>query len=172
MRKTAFRQGIELVEQSGNPLLDLLKLSTAQLQLGLKESEEPVERLTHSFTQLAELIQTLTHEPTDSATKDQLIQQLQSQIQQSITAFQFYDRLVQQLQHVTHHLQETTDLLADSHESMELRLKQKLQAIGNEYSMESEREIYRLILAGRSVATALSEYQDKKTSNHNEIELF
>jgi len=94
------------------------------------------------------------------------------QMQQAIVAFQFYDTLVQRLDHVVICLSKLGELVSDSERNALPKEWSALQAsIRNRYTMEKERELFDAILRGDDVATVLAALQHSPEPG-DDIELF
>jgi protein subunit release factor A len=89
-------------------------------------------------------------------------------------AFQFYDRLTQQLSHIQQTMDQLSLLIQDSDnladEDRWLSLRTQLK---NSYSMASEHQIYDAIMEGKTKQQALEMYQQlEKQQDDDDIELF
>lgn len=105
---------------------------------------------------------------------------MQEKINQAITAFQFYDRISQRLDHVSNSLENMCDLMTCPTELNDPDAWQAIQdRVKNSYTMESERLMFEHILRGASVKEALEIYQhhfeeekQAKNDDEDEVELF
>ncbi|NVJ61033.1 MAG: hypothetical protein HWE27_11630 [Gammaproteobacteria bacterium] len=161
---------------SYNPLQKLMQLSSAQLKLSKAESVQPVETLSKYFTDIADLTQQIMSQNAkqqNSPLDHMLLEQLHMKIHKCVTAFQFYDRLTQQIEHVITQLDSAAAILSESDRTAIDVLHSQLSEMKKHYSMESEREIYQAVLNGECVNTVLSkrEQSNDKDPNHS-IELF
>jgi hypothetical protein len=89
-------------------------------------------------------------------------------------AFQFYDRLTQQLSHIQQTMDQLSHLIQDSEnladEDKWLALRTHLK---NSYSMESEHQIYDAIMEGKTKQQALEIYHRlEQQQGDDDIELF
>ena len=89
-------------------------------------------------------------------------------------AFQFYDRLTQQLSHIQQtmdqlsHLIQDNDNLADEDKWQGLRTQLK-----NSYSMESEHQIFQAIMDGKTKQQALELHRQlEQQQDDDDVELF
>ncbi|MDO9106496.1 MAG: hypothetical protein Q7U57_16220 [Methylovulum sp.] len=159
----------------------LLSLSAAQVEELLREGDLSVNTLTESFTTLAEHMGTINGHllALDScAIRDQALvscSETSDKIQTSVVAFQFYDRMVQCLQHVTSNLIGLSRLL-DSPERLYnptewLKFQNEIRS---RYTMESEKMMFDAILQGKTIDEALAakEVQRKEQGQEDNIELF
>jgi hypothetical protein len=149
--------------------ITMLYLAVCQIKSSLTESNRSMDQLTSSFTELA----SHSHEVNNRALnlekpeqwqdfKDEITtttQQMQAKISEAITAFQFYDRISQRLDHVALSLEQTTDLMSHPEK---LHKPEEWKGIQNEvkssYSMEAERIMFEHIMRGASVKEALEIY--------------
>lgn len=169
----------------------LLYLSVCQIESSINESNHSVDKLTSSFTDLAahskeinDQVQSITKasELDNFKTKVKIeTDEMQAKINQAITAFQFYDRISQRLDHVARSLEETSNLLSMPNKINNQQSWQEIQnGVRESYSMEAERIMFEHIMRGSSVKEALEIYHHHFDSNdtnidddtEDEIELF
>ena len=97
----------------------------------------------------------------------------QRQIQSSIVAFQFYDRMVQCLQHVTSNLLGLTQLLESPERLYNPTEWSQFQSeIRARYTMESEKVLFDAIIEGRPLDEIKQEREAMMTPSEDNIELF
>lgn len=165
----------------------MLELAAGQVEAAMKDSNSSVEVLTDSFTSLVDtlqLVEAAIDTLPDTIGNGLVKQEIQSntrfigeKIRQAIVAFQFYDRLVQRLDHVCRGLDGLAELLADparKGDPAEWRaLQEKILA---KYTLAEERAMFDAVLAGTPVHEALQHYLEarlKEIKNQGgEIELF
>ncbi|MCD8521036.1 MAG: hypothetical protein LRY66_15915 [Saccharospirillaceae bacterium] len=165
--------------------LTMLALAVAQIDSSLHEGNQSINKLTTSFTAMADNSQKLLQlaASADSGMTPeagQIASELQQEIQQAIIAFQFYDRLTQRLEHVGDSLERMGHLIADAKQRYQSGAWNGLQKhIKSNYSMEAERIMFEHIMAGHSVTEALEIYRhhfDKQAqdnfSTNDDIEFF
>lgn len=173
--------------------LAMLALAVAQIETSLNEGGQSVDKLSTNFTamadntrrilQITEVKSSQLEEPTASNIKSEIHQiasRVNQEIQESIIAFQFYDRLSQRLDHVSNSLEQVGHLMADSGERYQPSSWKALQLkIKGFYTMEAERIMFEHIMAGHSVSQALEIYHHHFEQSANddfgtedEIELF
>lgn len=163
----------------------MLNLSVAQIDMAMRESDDSIDALTNSFTSMVnhvnrinEIAVNLDNADTAGASSDiqASCQEVIGNMQHSIVAFQFYDKLSQRLDHVNHSLSLLADLVAD-----QSRLYNPAEWVGlqgsirSRYSMREEQEMFDALLNGASVEEALDVCRDKVnhlTSSEQDIELF
>jgi len=161
----------------------MLKLAAAQVEFSLKDGANSVNTLTDSFTGMAgsikaielctaELFEKYKVANGDQQTVIDNCQQVAEKMQQAIVAFQFYDTLVQRMDHVVNSLSKLGDLVSDPvrlyspHEWGALQ-----EVIRSRYTMEKERELFDAILNGDEMVQVLEKMHQVATSEDN-IELF
>jgi len=159
----------------------MLNLSVAQIAMAMQDSEDSVSALAGSFTNMTgnieQIVDTASALDDASPTKTQILQDcssVQSGIQQSIIAFQFYDRLSQRIDHVKQALEQLSGLVSDQGRLYNPEEWQKLQqGIRGRYSMREEQEMFDILAAGASVEEALQVVrQCLNDGDINDIELF
>lgn len=162
----------------------MLELAAGQIVAAMHESNAPVNILTSGFTSLASLltrIQSSLEALPDTAENTALKQELQgstgevqSVVQQSIVAFQFYDKLSQRLDHVCHALGELSELVSDRGRLFNPDEWVSLQKdIRSRYSTTEEIAMFEAVLAGATVQEALQQFlAERKEQGASNIELF
>ncbi len=173
---------------SANPDLDwsqlketvvMLNLAIAQIKQSMHEGMSSVDTLADSFTSLAsnlnEIQTTIVQQHTDNDSLKNLLNDSSEKVHSAIIAFQFYDKLSQRLDHVSHSLDSLTQLIADPTSLYSPPQWQALQdSIRSKYTMEEERRLFDQVLSGVPVDEALEEFSQKvtKSNNDNDVELF
>ena len=164
----------------------MLNLAVAQIDQSMHEGNVSVDTLASSFTALATNlgdIQTsiakIDSNNTDNDKLKTIIQgsaaTAKDKVQSAIIAFQFYDKLTQRLDHVSHSLSSLTQLISDPTSLYSPPHWQALQdSIRSKYTMEEERRMFDKVLAGESIEEALEEFKQEMVNNHqdDDIELF
>jgi hypothetical protein len=159
----------------------LLNLSAGQVEGMLNTADISVNTLTESFTSMVEHMQTIyTHlqELEDSPSREEALKccnETSDKIQQSIIAFQFYDRLQQCLQHVTANMKGLSSLVESPERLYNPFEWHKFQMeIRSRYTMESEKIMFDAILKGNTIeeALAIKEAAEAEQSEDDDIELF
>ena len=163
----------------------LLNLAVSHIEESMHVGDESVEALTDSFTTMAgnvQCIQKTIEELPDSVSQyviDEIMEKchsIKTQVHAAIIAFQFYDRMIQKLSHVSHSMDAMTDLIIDQtrlfnpHEWLALQEK-----IRSRYTMESERLMFDALMNGASVDEALKIAMDHEhgvKGKQGEIDLF
>lgn len=165
--------------------LAMLALAIAQIDTSLQEGNQSVSQLTENFTAMADnthkILEISQNGNDSSPTQIQgIANEINSEIQQAVIAFQFYDRLTQRLEHVGDSLERMGHLMNDATQRYHIESWRSLQShIKGNYTMEAERIMFEHIMAGHSVAEALEIYrhhfeqgQDESFGTDDEIELF
>ena len=158
----------------------LLNLSAGQVEGMLTTADVSVNTLTESFTSMVEHMQTIyTHlqELEESPSRDEALEcciKTSGRIQDSIVAFQFYDRLQQCLHHVTANLKGLSSLVASPERLYNPIEWHEFQTeIRSRYTMESEKIMFDAILNGKTIEEALVIKQTFEAEhNDDDIELF
>lgn len=155
----------------------LLLLCMTQLSLSLNQSDSSMASLTHVFQNLVQVCSQLEDMQGDLSEKNRpkiedLHQELQHNVNDGIVAFQFYDRLSQQLSHIQTSLDQLSELIQDSNNLADKEKWLSLRDhICSSYSMESEHLIFKSIMDGMSADEAMSLYYEQETKQ-DDIELF
>ncbi len=171
--------------------ISMLCLAMAQIESTLTDSSRSVGELTTSFSGMAQDAQTVVAlcDEIDSAEQwqarraelRQTASQISQQMYRAIVAFQFYDRLSQQLGHVNLSLTHLGELISDASRLYNPSEWRRIQdEIRSHYTMESERLMFDLIMKGANITEALALYrhqfeQTESVRNDNsddDIELF
>lgn len=171
--------------------ITMLYLSVCQIETSMSDSNRSVQELVESFTVLADHSKTVdAHVQALSSLEDLgKVQQevkdttieMQQKINRAVTAFQFYDRISQRLDHIARGLEQVTRVLNSNSQRNDKSAWLAVQdRVKSSYSMEAERLMFEHILRGASVKEALEIYHhnfDKLKGNEidedgDEIELF
>jgi len=171
--------------------ITMLYLAVCQIENSISESNHSVDKLTSSFTELAEHSREVDNLVLELDSADQLQEfkqkisqttlEIQQKVNQAITAFQFYDRISQRLDHVASSLEQTSELMQNPDNLNSPNAWQDVQNnVKSSYSMEAERIMFEHIMRGATVKEALEIYkhhfdsQDTLVTDDtdDEIELF
>jgi hypothetical protein len=165
----------------------MLELAAGQVDAAMRDSNSSVEVLTDTFTSLAETLQvieaavgTLPDTVGNGLVKSEIennTRLVTTKVHQAIVAFQFYDKLVQRLDHVCQSLAGLSSLVADRRRLYDPEEWQALQSgIIGKYTMVEERAMFDAVLGGVPVKEALDQYMaermEKVENSGGEIELF
>lgn len=170
--------------------VNMLYLAICQIEATMEDSNTSVDTLTQSFTALAGHTQLMSAQVQNLEKPEELdtfkveisttAAKLQTNINASVQAFQFYDRVCQRLDHVSKSLEKVSGLLENTERSEDITEWQGIQNyIKSSYTMEAERIMFEYIMRGGTVKEALEIYnhhfskEDQDLDNSNdEIELF
>ncbi|MDX9996110.1 MAG: hypothetical protein RBS28_12380 [Rhodocyclaceae bacterium] len=165
----------------------MLELAAGQVDAAMRDSNASVEVLTDTFTSLAETLQiieaavgTLPDTVGNGLVKAEIennTRLVTAKVHHAIVAFQFYDKLVQRLDHVCQSLAGLSTLVADRRRLYDPEEWQTLQTgILAKYTMVEERAMFDAVLGGVPVKEALETYMHARMqeieSSGGEIELF
>lgn len=162
----------------------LLELASAQIESAMKDSNASVDVLTESFTSMAgtmrmmtEMLAAMPADCQDTETRQSLLgaaDHVSGMVHQAIIAFQFYDKLVQRLGHVTHSLGDLSMLVGDQRRLYNPQEWVDLQGrIRAKYTTADECTMFEAVMSGTPVAEAVANYVDAmKSKQGDDIELF
>jgi hypothetical protein len=184
MRQPSTAQAPDLDWSQIRETVRMLNLSVAQIGMALREGDDSITSLSHSFTTMIgsvnEIEKAAKDLPEDERGAGQCITHhcatVTEHMLSAIVAFQFYDKLSQRLNHVNNSLAELAALVDDSarlYNPYEWSALQ--QKIRSQYSMREEQEMFDALLAGASIDEALHLLEHKRQQGDgvdNEIELF
>lgn len=161
----------------------MLELAAGQIEHAMKDSNASVDVLTASFTSMAgylnsmsEALDSLPDNGESGGKKSEVMSMAENvtgMIQQSIIAFQFYDKLTQRLTHVCHSLAALSGLVSDRPrlyspvEWVELQGK-----IRSKYTTPEEHALFESVMEGVPVQEALNKYMKDMKEKGDDIELF
>lgn len=160
---------------SNNPDLDwsqvretvrMLHLCIAQIDMSLRDGDDSIQKLSSSFTSMIDSVNVIGNaiDKFESYPKYKMIFETITQennkvslkMQDSVIAFQFYDKLSQRLSHVSHALGALADLVGDDGRLYNPCEWSELQSkIRARYSMREEQDMFDLLLSGATIEAAL-----------------
>ena len=165
----------------------MLQLAAGQVQAAMRDSNSSVEVLTDTFTSMVstlDMIDTALGTLPDTIGNGMVKSEIQEgareisrKVHHGIIAFQFYDKLVQRLDHVCHSLAGLSELVTNKSQLYRpeawLELQQKIKS---KYAMAEERAMFDAVMAGATVEEALQTYMAARMQqvqqSGGEIELF
>jgi hypothetical protein len=165
----------------------MLELATGQVEAAMKDSNSSVDVLAETFTSLVDTLQvieaavdTLPDTIGNGLVKSEIQDNtrfVSEKIHHAIIAFQFYDKLVQRLDHVCRGLEGLSRLVADKKRLYQPGEWKGLQDdILAKYTMIEERVMFDSVLKGMPVKQALETYMAARmqeiASSGGEVELF
>lgn len=164
----------------------MLKLAAAQVEFSLRDGNNSVDVLANSFTSMASGINAIEESVKELSESGQikdeagnsLIQQcagVSEKMHHAIIAFQFYDKLVQRLDHVVGSLSQLGDLVGDSSSLYSPQAWHTLQEnIRSRYSMKQERDLFDSLMNGEDIDTVMQRMHELtgQVVEDDDIELF
>lgn len=165
----------------------MLELAAGQVDAAMRDSNSSVQTLTDTFTSMADTLNTidvalgsLPDTIGNGMVKAEIqenARQVAQKMHQAIIAFQFYDKLVQRLDHVCHSLSGLSGLVSDTGRLYNPQQWSALQElIRSKYTMAEERDMFDAVMAGATVEEALKHYMTARMQqvedSGGEIELF
>ena len=157
----------------------MLNLAVAHIEMSMCQGDESIDNLSQSFTSMVssvtQICELSNEAPAAGADADisGLGEVVLQKIGAAIVAFQFYDRLTQQLDHVRTSLASLGDLVGSperiSTRSEWLSLQSQIRT---GYSMDSEREMFDAVMQGESVEAVIAQWHDESSFSPDDIELF
>lgn len=165
----------------------MLELAAGQVDAAMRDSNSSVDTLMDTFTSMADTLSTIdvalgTLPDTigNGLVKSEIqegARQISQKVHHAIIAFQFYDKLVQRLDHVCHSLSELSAVVSSTERIYNPQEWSALQErIRSKYTMAEERGMFDAVMAGATVQDALKNYMaermQKVEESSGEIELF
>lgn len=167
----------------------MLELAAGQVEAAMTDSNASVAVLTDTFTSLADTllliesaVGTLPDTVGNGLVKSEIqnnTQLVMQKVHHAIIAFQFYDKLVQRLDHVCHGLAGLSELVGDKGRLYQpaewAGLQQKIRT---KYSMAEEVEMFEAVIAGMPVKQAIEQFMSKReqatatTGDSGDVEFF
>lgn len=165
----------------------MLQLAAGQVDAAMRDSNASVEILTDTFMSMVDtldMVETALDTLPDTIGNGMVKSEIQEgareisrKVHQAIIAFQFYDKLVQRLDHVCQSLGGLSELVADKNRLYTpgewLALQEKIKA---KYAMAEERAMFDAVMAGATVDEALQTYMAARMQeveqSGGEVELF
>jgi uncharacterized protein YoxC len=162
----------------------MLFLAVAQIEIAMQDSDSSVDRLTHAFTTMTEfemetvsMVEKLPDEDHTQELREKIknnANQVASEMQEAIVAFQFYDKLSQRLSHVSESIESLSELVGDTariYSPMEWKALQ--DAIKSRYSMREEHEMFDSVMNGGNIRDVVKRYFEAHKDNQDDnIEFF
>jgi len=163
----------------------MLNLATARIEYCMRDGDDSVNALANSFTNMAGNVAAIRSALDQVWVKAEVPGELKSGIvgnceeisikmQNAIVAFQFYDKLVQRLAHISKSMSALASLVSDP-----VRLyspyewKGLQEKIRSQYSMSDEVKMFDAVLQGASIEEIVKLMEDhQKDNSGNDVELF
>jgi len=170
------RTSIQAADQQ--KIVQSLEMVIAQITLSLQDSEQDVGHIIAAVTAMADsarrIGEQLVSGPVGKPALQEGVQtecsQMQTAVQQAITAFQFYDLLSQRLLHVRKNLRAVVNVMQAperQHPAMWQDLRDLMRSV---YSLEQEQRIYSTLLD--SLPADETDASRAASARHGDIELF
>ncbi len=158
----------------------MLALAVAQIENGIKDGDDSVGALARLFTTImgnASAIHEAAKQLPDSEFKAAItlnFWEISEKMQTAIIAFQFYDKLVQRLGHVTFSLTSLSDLINDAARLFSPEAWRKLQLMIHEKcSISEDRQVLKALINGTPLKEAIQIFaNDTARDPLGDIELF
>jgi len=162
----------------------MLNLATARIEFCMRDGDDSVETLTDSFTTIAGNVaklrsameSVLENYDVDEKMRAQITdtgQEISNKMQSIIVAFQFYDKLVQRLAHISKSMAALGDLVGDParlYSPYEWRgLQEKIRST---HSMSDEKKLLDALIGGATVEEVVRLLEEEQKAQGSEIEMF
>lgn len=154
----------------------MLNLAVAQIRNSMADGDDSVNALTSSFMfmmgQMREIgaqAEALPNSPVKSTVANSL-NAVALKIDDAVISFQFYDKLVQRLTHVTHSLDQLASLVSDDARIFNPHAWRALQdSIKSKYTVAADRQMFEALLQGATVEEVLAN-ASKQTPSQKSID--
>ncbi len=162
----------------------MLNLATARIEFTMRDGDESVGTLTDSFTTMAghiaslrgALEQILSEAEVDRKLRDDSMKHCEyigDKMKQVIIAFQFYDKLVQRLAHISKSMSALAALVGDPERLYSPHEWRGLQEkIRSTHTMSDERKILDALIGGASVEEVVKLLQVETKNRGLDVEMF
>lgn len=160
----------------------MLNVAIAQIRNSMTEGDDSINSLTASFTGIVERMQKISAiavtipDPTKRVELQAVHTDITGKIDEAIISFQFYDKLTQRLNHIETSLDQLSRLVDDNQRLYNPAEWHALQErIKAKYTVEADRRMFEVLLAGATVEEAVSAsrlLKNSGASDATEIELF
>lgn len=155
----------------------IINVAVARIEHAMTDGDDSVSILSQSFIDMVKSAQQITENAAKleaSPTKDKIEKECQGisqQIQSSVIAFQFYDKLSQRMALVSKALNSLNTVLEDRSKTYEKEEWKRLQdTIRSQYTLDSDQEMFDAVISGMPIEDALK-IAVEKTTEH-EVEFF
>jgi hypothetical protein len=156
-------------------LHQFLNLGVAQLDAAVRESDTQVDKIAQCLAGISTDLQQLdVRAQTEPAAKCvDLVASIRSSVQGAVKALQFYDKLIQRLQHVRAGLAIPADSTTDPAATATVDWNGILDQVRARYSMVEERVLFDFMMRGLRAEQMLKALQSlRDASAPGELELF
>lgn len=159
-----------------------LELAIAQIDMSLQESDQAIETMAGAITAMAGCVQRIEEKLTTagnstatSTAEDSIYKectQAKDNMHQAVTAFQFYDRLVQRFLHIKQNLFAVVEVMQapdQQHPALWRTLHDKVRSV---YSLEQEQRMHQALLKGLSAENVIKQPEAIARKTSGDIDLF
>ena len=162
----------------------LLDLAVAQIEISMREGDDSVDSLARSFASMVATIGLLQrdledlggHVRPESGSSGEIArhcEQVKTEMQRAVVAFQFYDKLTQRLGHVRDGLDRLGKIVSNPQQFHSIEVWHRLQEdIRSRYTMEVERYMFDTLMSGATVEDALATVEYSEAEPNDDVELF
>lgn len=159
----------------------MLNLAVARIEGAMRDGDDSISALAELFTSImgnVKVIGKAAGNIPDGEEKDNIQANFESaskKMNEAIVAFQFYDKLIQRLRHVSRSLNFLGDLIGDPQRLFNPYEWYGLQEmIKSKYTLDSDRAMFDAILNGATVEEAMhaASLQKEKEASEDNVELF
>lgn len=155
----------------------IINVAAARIEHAMTDGDDSVSILSQSFVDMVKSAQQITLDAEDldeSPARNKIEKEcleISQQIQNSVIAFQFYDKLSQRMTLISKALHSLTEVLKDNSKTHEQEEWKNLQdTIRSKYTLDADQEMFDAVINGMPIEEALK-VAIKKTTEH-EIEFF
>ncbi len=164
----------KMVSIDANQLAQLCQLLKTQIKLAFMQSDQSVNILGNQFTQLMENLHQMTDssnvDPDNSQNLKHLLDTSKKSIQDIVIAFQFYDRLTQQVGHVSNAIALFEQQLESKQEITPKQWEELFYQIRSAYTTVEEKEAFDQIFSAKGLAPVENRIDNSEPDD--DIELF
>lgn len=162
----------------GRELVLMLNLAMARITHAMRDGDESVDLLSHSFTEMVGHVKSMQDTIVDmdegENARSNLLEHtaaIRGQVDSAIMAFQFYDRLSQRMQHVSNSLGALSKLVeSPQHLDDPREWKAMQELIRANYTLDRDKPMLEDLLQGKSIEAIMR--VATAPSHDNDIELF
>ena len=155
----------------------MINVAVARIEHAMVEGDDSFTKLSQSFVGIANASEQITRETQkldDNPSNKNInanCKDISNQVDSSIVAFQFYDRLSQRMALISETLNSLTEMLKDPNKAEAKDEWATLQnVIRSKYTLDADQEMFDAVLSGSSIEDALK--IAAKKNDEEEIEFF
>lgn len=154
----------------------MLNVAVARIEHAMTEGDDSFTNISQSFVEIvnsAKQVSLSSEELESSPIKTKIetdCQDISNRVNDSIIAFQFYDKLSQRMNLVSKTLNSLTDILNDDSKKDKQQEWLELQnTIRSKYTLDSDQQLFDAVLNGMPVAEAIEIAVEKTNEDHIEF---